>query len=505
MIKERRFDLALSLVLALGALVAYRNVIDLWFVTSDSIAHFAEGIYEMRDSVPYLRGPAMEGTGVAEVKRYYRPVSELSYGIDFLIHGIDVPAARISNILLHAATAFLTYLTGKNVLKLNTLPSAAAAIAFLLHPVGMQVVPSLSRRHDILMSVFGLLALLAHQKALENQEKLLLGFTGVFVLASVLSKEAGVIVLPILVAQRYFMTRVDSLDNPRAFVRNAFKALKASKWLAPLIALYFGIRLFGLGGLGTTGGGNHSLVQAVHTLAGYTLAMLRPSALINGFVPSALKTEVLQGALVPTAFGPVLLAALAAILITQRKNLSARSTRHIRSIAFVFSWLSGYAFMLLLSGSSALRYAYFPTVAATLLGAALFMEVYRSEIALRNTTLVLIAFIGLSTLSFNPLFYDFKEYNNSATINQQAFQEIQQYNLTDPTYIDGVVAGIDYNQRRITNIYYFESHSIEAWEQMRGRRDIEVRTISTRLKKPPRSVSSEVRSTDPLRLELSYR
>jgi hypothetical protein len=222
-------------------------------------------------------------------------------------------------------------------------------------------------------------------------------------------------------------------------------------------------------------------------------------------VPSALKTEVLQGALIPTVFGPVLLAAPAAILITQRKNLSARSTRHIRSIAFVFSWLSGYAVMLLLSGSSALRYAYFPTVAATLLGAALFMEVYRSEIALRNTALVLIAFIGLSTLSFNPLFYDFKEYNNSATINQQAFQEIQQYNLTDPTYIDGVVTGVDYDHRRITNIYYFESHSIEAWEQMRSRRDIEVRTNSTRLEEPPRSVSSEVTSTDPLSLELSYR
>jgi len=106
---------------------------------------------------------------------HYQPLSWISFGLDYLLWGMNPTGYHLTNLLLHAANTLLVYLLAQKLLLLaltHPVPAAArssgaalAAALFALHPLRVESVAWVTQRRDVLGSFFYLLAVLAYLRA----------------------------------------------------------------------------------------------------------------------------------------------------------------------------------------------------------------------------------------------------------------------------------------------------------------------------------------------------
>jgi hypothetical protein len=163
------------------------------------------------DVVRLLTTPLLTGTVFPDtVAHFYRPVSNLSYALDYALFGMDPFAFHATDLLVHAigtlALFWLVMLVGA-----PTWAAALGAATFALHPVMVSVVPSLPRRHDSLAAagLLGSLGLLAWAttRTPHTPRRRLVAAVGAAVVLEVFAawaKEVGyaevLLVAPVLVA-----------------------------------------------------------------------------------------------------------------------------------------------------------------------------------------------------------------------------------------------------------------------------------------------------------------
>lgn len=90
----------------------------------------------------------------------YRPVSIISFRLNYLISGFKPWSYHAVNVCLHAIATYLVYALGRIILP----PPAhiSAALLFAVHPVHCEAVASVVGRADILASIFFLLSFLCY-------------------------------------------------------------------------------------------------------------------------------------------------------------------------------------------------------------------------------------------------------------------------------------------------------------------------------------------------------
>lgn len=115
---------------------------------------------------------------------HFQPLTWISYGIEFLIWGLDpktgAPGFHLTNVLLHAANAVLVYFLAIRLMTaagwpaandtLNTprsvlLGAGAAALFFSLNPLRVESVAWITERRDVLSTFFLVLAALSYLRA----------------------------------------------------------------------------------------------------------------------------------------------------------------------------------------------------------------------------------------------------------------------------------------------------------------------------------------------------
>ena len=88
----------------------------------------------------------------------YRPMRNVSYGIDFLVWGLKPFGFHLTNVLIHAANTVLVFLLIRRFsAKLST--AVVAGLIFAVHPIQTDSVSYVSGRRDILFTLFYLAAL----------------------------------------------------------------------------------------------------------------------------------------------------------------------------------------------------------------------------------------------------------------------------------------------------------------------------------------------------------
>ena len=105
----------------------------------------------------------MSGTVFPEtVALFFRPISSLSYALNYAVWGMDPLAFHLTDVLIHLAATLALYALA-SMLGLRPWAAAISAATFALHPIMASVVPNLPRRHDSLAAagVFAALALAA--------------------------------------------------------------------------------------------------------------------------------------------------------------------------------------------------------------------------------------------------------------------------------------------------------------------------------------------------------
>jgi tetratricopeptide (TPR) repeat protein len=146
------------------------------------------------------------GAGDAQVPMY-RPLTTLTYSLDYAVHGLAPLGYHIINVLLNALVTVLVLFLALH-LGLPLGGAAAGALLFAALPVHVEAVANVAGRKDLLVAAFSVAAVLCHSRAL-RRGGLAIVAAPVLVAAALLSKESGLVTLGLLAAHDLVYGRED--------------------------------------------------------------------------------------------------------------------------------------------------------------------------------------------------------------------------------------------------------------------------------------------------------
>ncbi len=129
---------------------------------------------------------------------YWRPLSDASAALDFLIWGWNGQGFHLTNFLLHLAATALVFPFSRRVLRLSVTISAITAFIFGIAASHESNLLWPAARADILVTIFTMLMLIAHEAGLVQKRRLFFILSCIAYLLALLSKENGLLALPLL-------------------------------------------------------------------------------------------------------------------------------------------------------------------------------------------------------------------------------------------------------------------------------------------------------------------
>jgi protein O-mannosyl-transferase len=140
------------------------------------------GFVNWDDDVNFLYNPNYRGLGAAQLQWMftnflmgnYIPFTWMTFGLDYVVWGMNPAGYHLTNILLHAANAVLLYFIALHLLRLSApwhlvdgssapiIGSAFATLLFAVHPLRAESVAWITERRDVLSGLFCLAAVLTY-------------------------------------------------------------------------------------------------------------------------------------------------------------------------------------------------------------------------------------------------------------------------------------------------------------------------------------------------------
>ncbi|HIE44496.1 MAG TPA: tetratricopeptide repeat protein [Candidatus Omnitrophica bacterium] len=143
------------------------------------------------------------GAGSGTRYGYYRPLSMLTYMLDYSLWRLNVKGYHLTNIALHILTALCIYWL-VIILFRDALLSLLTSILFVIHPIHTEAVAYISGRPDALAAIFMLLCIISYIKQLSVPSKSFIVLTMVSFTVAVLCKENS-LSLPVLVLLYHYI------------------------------------------------------------------------------------------------------------------------------------------------------------------------------------------------------------------------------------------------------------------------------------------------------------
>lgn len=180
-------------------------------------ASLGHGFVNWDDGANFLSNPWYRGLGRAQLTwmftsthlGHWIPVTWLTFGLDYVLWGMDPAGYHLTNVLLHAVTTALFCEVARRLIVAAapalaggpaTAGGAAAALFFALHPLRVESVAWVTERRDVLAGALLLAAVLAHLSAIAARGRARLAWRaaslGAYALA--LGAKSIVIALPAL-------------------------------------------------------------------------------------------------------------------------------------------------------------------------------------------------------------------------------------------------------------------------------------------------------------------
>ncbi|MBN8723587.1 MAG: tetratricopeptide repeat protein [Acidobacteria bacterium] len=125
----------------------------------------------------------------------YRPITNVSYALNYAVNGLDPYGYHLVNIILHIINCLLIYWLCNFYCK-NIFISLFTSLLFAIHPVHSEAVAAIYGRPELLCTFFILIAWMFYTKSIENKYFYILSLITYFL--SLFSKENGIIFIGIL-------------------------------------------------------------------------------------------------------------------------------------------------------------------------------------------------------------------------------------------------------------------------------------------------------------------
>ena len=136
------------------------------------------GFVNWDDDTNFLNNGNYRGLGAAQLQwmfttflmGHYIPLTWMTFGLDYVVWGMNPAGYHLTNILLHAANAVLFYFVALRLLRLSAprhlverssapiIGSALATLLFAVHPLRAESVAWVTERRDVLSGLFCLAA-----------------------------------------------------------------------------------------------------------------------------------------------------------------------------------------------------------------------------------------------------------------------------------------------------------------------------------------------------------
>ena len=232
------------LAFLLGVIV-HSESLEYWFTAPDTFALIETSrLASFADLRAILTKPLMYGTSYLNIGLFYRPVANLSYAVDYWVWGLNPFGYHLTNVFLHGFAAALVVVTVRSM-TVSSRTGLLTGILFAIHPLSVDTVPAITRRQDILLTVFGLLTLWLFVESLRQEDSrwLRLGAAVAYVLA-LLSKETAIVLGPLVFL--WALLQGPSLRQPRVY----WRAVRDVLPLAGVAVVYLLVRVTVLGGIG---------------------------------------------------------------------------------------------------------------------------------------------------------------------------------------------------------------------------------------------------------------
>ena len=239
------------LSIALISFLTYRDILGYFFTATDSLTLIDTArIQSFGDVVRIFTEPLMNGTKFVEIARYYRPISTLSYSLDYSIWKLNPFGYHLTDLILHILVSvfvffLILFLTnGKEVI------AWVGAIIFTTHPILVESVPAVARRHDIIAALFLLLSLLLFLKCLSRvsvSHKKGFLLLSIFFYALAFGAKEIAIILPFLI---FIYLMIYSISNEKSFKARGVDAVKVCLPYFIVTFMLLSWRVYILQGLG---------------------------------------------------------------------------------------------------------------------------------------------------------------------------------------------------------------------------------------------------------------
>jgi hypothetical protein len=127
---------------------------------------------------------------------FFRPVVMFSWWASVAVLGIGAPAQLAFSMAVHGANGLLAYVLARRF-TISHYPAAVAALLFIVHPAAFSTVAWLADRFDLFATLFGLGALIAVDRYLEQPRAGSLAAALFTLTAALLSKEVAFAFVPV--------------------------------------------------------------------------------------------------------------------------------------------------------------------------------------------------------------------------------------------------------------------------------------------------------------------
>lgn len=242
----------------------------------------------------FVKNSAYRGLGwqqltwmwTATLLGHYIPLTWMTFGLNYVLGGMNPWGYHLVNVMLHAGNAALFYVVARRLLRAAGADERAArwgatfaALVFSVHPLRVESVAWVTERRDVLYAFFFLLSSIAYLRWIQDgpdrprwRRLSLLAFA-----AALLSKSAAMTLpLALLVIDVYPLRRVARDGWPRVLREKVpYAALATAGALVAVVAVARGTHFTGYGDYGPGARG----AMATYNLVFYPAKWLWPAGL----------------------------------------------------------------------------------------------------------------------------------------------------------------------------------------------------------------------------------
>lgn len=212
---ENAYPLYLITALIVIPLITYFPSLFNYFVWDDEEQIVNNVIIQKLSNIPSLFTSSTFNTGGAGLTGfYYKPLMPTAFSINYFIWHANPFGFHLFDLVLHIINGVLVFILLKKLFILQKIPYSKTlafllSIIFVIHPANTESVAYISSTQELLYTFFLLSALLLTLKFIGNKTKSigLITFINISIFLSLLSKESGIITLPLVIILIYLYTR----------------------------------------------------------------------------------------------------------------------------------------------------------------------------------------------------------------------------------------------------------------------------------------------------------